>query len=89
MDTGMNNAGNIFVYATNWCWDCRRVRKLLEARGIAYQWIDIDKDEQAEARVLEINQGMRSVPTMIFPDGSVLVEPSNNTLMEKLQAKAV
>jgi mycoredoxin len=74
----------ITVYATNWCWDCRRVRKYLDQRTIPYQWINIDNDPQAEKYVLEVNRGMRSVPTLVFPDGSILTEPSNFMLDEKL-----
>ena len=83
------NHDNLVIYATNWCWDCRRVRKLLDARGIPYDWIDIDKDKLAEKAVLEVNRGMRSVPTILFPDGSILVEPSNDRLLEKLQTSSV
>jgi mycoredoxin len=73
----------IIMYATNWCWDCRRVRKFLDNHQIAYQWINIDQDKQGEEYVLKVNKGMRSVPTLVFPDGSVLVEPSNQALAEQ------
>ena len=75
----------IKLYGTDWCWDCRRARRFLDEQQIPYQWINIDKDPQAEHEVLEINRGNRSVPTIIFPDGSILVEPSNSKLKEKLQ----
>lgn len=75
---------SIIIYATNWCWDCRRARKFLDDHQIAYQWINIDKDKQAEQYVVKVNKGMRSVPTIIFPDGTLLVEPSNTQLAEKL-----
>ncbi|MFM8319667.1 MAG: glutaredoxin domain-containing protein [Chloroflexota bacterium] len=74
----------ITIYATDWCFDCRRTRKFLERHAVPYQWINIDKDRQAEAYVLQINRGNRSVPTVVFPDGSVLVEPSDSALAEKL-----
>ena len=75
----------IIVYGTEWCWDCRRSRRFLDDQKISYQWINIDKDPQAEREVIRINAGNRSVPTIIFPDGTILVEPSNVQLKEKLK----
>jgi glutaredoxin-like protein len=75
----------IIMYGAEWCWDCRRARRYLDQHQIAYQWINIDKDAQAEQTVIEINRGNRSVPTILFPDGSVLVEPSNAALANKLE----
>jgi glutaredoxin-like protein len=75
----------ITVYATNWCGDCFRVRRFLEKNAIPYQWIDIDADRSGEEFVLKTNQGMRSVPTILFEDGSILVEPSNDTLAKKIR----
>jgi glutaredoxin len=49
-----------------------------------YKWIDIDRDPEARAYVQQINGGYRSVPTIVFPDGSILVEPSHAELAEKL-----
>lgn len=74
----------IIVYGTNWCGDCLRARRVLEKREIQYEWINIDRDKQAEQFVLEHNHGMRSVPTIVFPDGSTLVEPKFSVLVEKL-----
>ena len=75
----------ITIYATDWCWDCRRVRDFLDEHSIPYQWIDIDQDQSGEAYVLRANQGMRSVPTLVLQDGRVLVEPSIRILAEALQ----
>ncbi len=74
----------ITIYGTNWCGDCRRTRRFLDYHKIPYQWIDIDQDKEAEQFVLKTNRGMRSVPTILFPDGSMLVEPSNTKVAEKL-----
>jgi mycoredoxin len=57
----------------------------LDERQIPYQWVDIDQDPQAAAYVEEINKGYRSVPTIIFSDGSILVEPAQSELERKLQ----
>lgn len=74
----------ITLYGTGWCGDCRRSRRLLEQHQVAYTYVDIEQDEQAAAYVQQVNNGSRSVPTIIFPDGSVLVEPSNVVLTKKL-----
>ncbi len=74
----------ITVYGTGWCGDCFRARHLLDSRGVSYQWIDITGDPEATRIVEQHNNGSRSVPTIIFPDGSILVEPSNAELEGKL-----
>ena len=80
----MSNS-NIIVYGTNWCWDCRRTRRFFEKHNIPYEWVNIDQDKDAEGYVLKVNKGMRSVPTIQFPDSSILVEPSNGELAQKLK----
>ncbi|MFL5797408.1 MAG: mycoredoxin [Actinomycetota bacterium] len=74
----------IVVYSTSWCADCRRARRVLDRLGARYRWIDVDEDEAAAEIVIRINGGLRSVPTILFPDGSVLVEPSDAELSAKL-----
>lgn len=70
----------IIMYGTTWCPDCIRAKQLLTRKGIPFDWIDIEKDDQARAHVEKVNKGLRKVPTIIFPEGSVLVEPSNAEL---------
>lgn len=77
----------IIIYGTTWCGDCRRARNFLDRHRIAYQFINIDTDKEAEQFVLQVNKGMRSVPTIVFEDGSILVEPSNQALAMKLGIK--
>lgn len=74
----------IILYGTDWCGDCHRARRFFDDYGIKYTDIDIESDPQAAAKVVAINKGNRSVPTIIFKDGSVLVEPSNQQLMDKM-----
>lgn len=76
------------VYATAWCGDCRRARRFLDEHRVAYRWIDIDHDPAAEALVRKVNRGNRSVPTLVFPDGSTLVEPGNPELARRLGFEA-
>jgi glutaredoxin-like protein len=78
----------ITVYGTHWCGDCVRSETLLKSRNIPYRWIDIDKDDVARAYVIEVNGGYASVPTIIFADGEILVEPSNRELVKKLESVA-
>ena len=80
----MKSEGEIVFYATTWCPDCRRSQRLLDRHGIAYRWVDIDQDGPARVFVEEINWGFRSVPTIVFPDGAILVEPSDRELTRKL-----
>jgi len=75
----------ITIYGTTWCGDCRRTRRFLDYHKISYLWIDIDLDKKGEEFVLSVNHGMRSVPTIVFADGSILVEPSNLKVAEKLR----
>jgi len=74
----------IKVYATDWCGDCYRAKYFLDQKHIPYHWIDIDKSERAKKFVMEQNQGKIIVPTIIFQDGTMLIEPSTDELMDKL-----
>ncbi len=73
----------IKVYGATTCPDTKRARAFFEEHGVAYEWLDVDLDERAFAYMLEVN-GHRVTPTILFPDGSVLVEPSNDDLALKL-----
>jgi mycoredoxin len=77
------NEGIVF-YGTEWCPDCRMARLVLDGLGVTYKLVDIDRDASAAAFVKQVNQGFRSVPTIVFPDGSILVEPSRSQLRDKL-----
>ena len=79
-----NSQSEIIVYGTSWCGDCMRARRLLDRTAIKYKWIDIDQDSEGEKYVKSVNKGNRSVPTIVFPDGSILVEPLDSALMKKL-----
>ncbi len=75
----------VVMYFTTWCPDCRRARRVLESEQVAFLGVDIDLDARAEQFVKSLNRGNRSVPTIIFPDGSRMVEPDNEQLTQKLQ----
>ncbi len=80
----MAKDSEIIMYGTTWCGDSRRARRFFDEHNIPYRFIDIDQDLEARRYVEEVNHGFRSVPTIIFPDGSMLVEPSAAKLAEKL-----
>ena len=76
----------ITMYGTPWCGDCLRARRFLDSSSVAYTYIDIVSNPEAAQIVEQINGGNRSVPTIIFPDGSTLTEPSNTELEQKINA---
>lgn len=71
------------MYATKWCGDCRMAKRWFDSHNIPYEYINIEEDEQAAEYVVHVNGGMQSVPTIVFPDGSILVEPSPRELAAK------
>ena len=74
----------ITMYSADWCGDCRRSKRLLNELNVPYNIIDVDADESAAEKVIEINGGMRSIPVIVFDDGTHLTEPSDAALKEKL-----
>ena len=76
--------GLITLYTSNWCAHAMSVEGFLEKYDISVNMINIDRDREARERLIEINGGYASVPTLIFPDGSKLTEPSFGELREKL-----
>jgi len=74
----------ILVYGVEWCGDCRRARRFLNEHAIQFTFINIDQDKKGEQFVLKTNRGYRSVPTIVFADGTTLTEPSNDTLAKKI-----
>ena len=73
----------IVIYTTQYCSDCLRAKKFFETNNIPHVLVGLEGNEQATEFVIQVNKGHRSVPTIVFPDGSVLVEPS----WEELKAK--
>jgi glutaredoxin-like protein len=78
---------SILVYGSDWCGDCRRARRFLDTHNIPFHWINIETDKKGEQFVIKVNKGIRSIPTIVFSDGSILVEPSNAELAEKLMTQ--
>ena len=74
----------ITVYGAPWCPDCRRSKSFLMEQRIPFAWVDIDMDADGRRFVEELQGGGRTIPTIVFPDGSHLLEPSNAELAAKL-----
>lgn len=76
----------IIFYGATWCGDCRQSLAYLDGHNIQFTYINIDDVPEAAEKVKEINNGFASVPTIIFPNGQVLVEPSDAELAEAIDA---
>ena len=72
------------MYSTKWCGYCFRLRKQLDREGIAYEVIDIERDEDAAVTVMQVNNGNQTVPTMVYRDGSAQTNPSLQQVKAKL-----
>jgi mycoredoxin len=75
---------SLTMYTTNWCGYCVRLKTMLKANRIAYEEINIEHDPSAAAFVSSVNNGNRTVPTVKFPDGSTLTNPSAAQVKKKL-----
>lgn len=74
----------VVVYGAAWCYASRRAKEVFDQNHIPYEYKDIDYDLDARQYVEKVNNGYRSVPTIVFPDGSIVVEPSIDALKRKL-----
>ena len=74
----------IVMYATEYCSDCHRAKAFFEANGIKYLRVGIEGNEEATQFIMNLNNGHQSVPTIVFPDGDVLVEPDWKELRAKI-----
>ena len=83
----MSNDRPILVYGAEWCADCHRTRALFDQYKVNYKYIDIDKDAKAKAEMLKLVDGSNVVPTIVFTDGSILQEPTNDELLTKLDLR--
>lgn len=74
------------MYSTPWCGYCRRLGSQLQREGIDYQVVDIEQDPAAAEYVTSVNGGNRTVPTVRFPDGTALTNPSIKQVKQHLAA---
>jgi mycoredoxin len=76
------------MYTTPWCGYCKRLKRQLAADGIEMTEIDIEQDQAAAEFVMSVNGGFQTVPTVVFPDGSALTNPSAATVKARLHELA-
>jgi mycoredoxin len=76
----------VTMYTTPWCGYCVRLKHQLDREGIAYTEVDIEEDAAAADEVMRVNGGNRTVPTLVFPDGTALTNPTAGQVKEKLAA---
>ncbi|MCZ6892175.1 MAG: FAD-dependent oxidoreductase [Chloroflexi bacterium] len=74
----------IRVAGTLWSASSHNVKDFLARNRIPYQWLDIENDAEAGQLVEAVNKDEHRLPVVFFPDGSVLIEPDNRTLAEKV-----
>lgn len=74
----------IVLYGAEWCGDCRRARTFLAANDIDYRYVDLAEEPDQFEEVIRRNNGLRSIPVIVFSDGSHLSEPTNDQLKVKL-----
>ena len=77
---------SITMDSADWCGDCVRSKRLLDSLQVSYEIIDVESVPGASEKVIEINGGKRSIPVILFPDGTHLTEPSDIDLKAKLEA---
>lgn len=74
----------IVMYSASWCPDCKRSKQFFDSRGINYLEVDIGKDNEAYLFVEKMTRRVR-IPTIVFPDGTILIEPADSTLNIKFE----
>lgn len=72
------------MYSTPWCGYCFRLKGQLDREGIAFEMVDIEKDPTAAEIVMKVNGGNRTVPTVVYPDGTAQTNPSLKQVKQQL-----
>lgn len=75
---------SVTMYTTQWCAFCRRLKSQLARDGIEVAEVDIERDEDAARYVISVNGGNMTVPTVVFPDGTAMTNPSAAQVKERL-----
>ena len=69
-------AAQFTMYSTPWCGYCHRLKSQLERAGIDFEMVDIERQPEAAQIVERVNRGNQTVPTLVFPDGTAMTNPS-------------
>ena len=72
------------VYGAPWCPYCKRLKKFLAAHRVRYTSVNIDAEPAAVDRLKELQEGGQTIPTVVYPDGTHEVNPSNETLARRI-----
>lgn len=83
----MSDDKPILVYGADWCGDCHRTRALFDQYNIKHTYLNIDEDNEAKSAMLKLVDGRNTIPTVVFADGSIMQEPSNDELLTKLDLR--
>ena len=78
----------VTMYTTTWCGYCVRLKKLMQREGIPFAEVNIERDAEAADLVMQANGGNRTVPTLLFRDGSALTNPSIDQVKAQLEQSA-
>lgn len=84
----MSNQASVEVYGADWCGDCKRAKAALNQFKVEFVWHDIETEEGAEQKAVEIS-GQKHIPVVTFSDDSFMVEPSATQIKEKLESLGV
>lgn len=76
--------GTVTVFTTTWCGYCRRLKAQMDDAGLSYREVDVEDHPEAAALVEQVNGGDRTVPTVLFSDGSAATNPSLREVRERL-----
>ncbi len=77
-------SSEITMYSAQWCSDCRRTKRYLEENDVPFTLIDLEEHPEEIDAVIAYNGGRRSIPVVVFPDGSHLTEPTDAEMDAKL-----
>ena len=80
----MTDKSEIIMYSKSWCGDCHRAKQFFADYEIEYTDIDVEENPESVSVVRELSGGRENVPTILFPNGNVLVEPSYAELAEQM-----
>jgi glutaredoxin len=81
----MEPSEGITIYGASWCPDARRAKRFFNENNVEYLWVDIEQNKEAYDFVKETNGGQIVIPVIVFPDRSILVEPTNYELARKME----
>lgn len=83
-DTRPESGTVVTMYTTSTCGPCVRLKRALREQGIEYREVNVESDYEAAEWVMAVNQGARTVPTLLFPDGTTLTNPSADQVARHL-----